>query len=388
MKVIHLSDTHLGYRQFHKIDPETGVNQREQDVYNAFGRAVDQIISLGPNLVLHAGDLFDTVRPTNRAINVATNQFARLSRAEIPTVVIAGNHDTPKMATTGTIMQSLDQLSGINAVTSDPTSRGEGYQDFKLGEITVHAVADAPVSDQLEARLKSVQPDPEAKWNLLVLHAGVRQVRDQVYSGEFNEHYVPLELLESLDMDYLALGHYHKRMPVSKRINARYCGATERFSFNESDYQPGFLELTLAEDISITEHPIETRPFLRIEQIDAAESSVDELIETIENQWPETIARAEALLSLTVKNLDTSTQSLLEEQYLQELRTQVFESEIRLIGAEGELTTGEDLEFQDLRQEFENYINNCELAEAEEAEAILETGRKYLGRALGDEDEV
>jgi len=388
MKIIHLSDTHLGYRQFHKIDPDTDVNQREQDVYDAFDSAINKIIELEPDLVLHAGDLFDTVRPSNRAVNQATYQFARLSREEIPTVVIAGNHDTPKMATTGTIMQSLDQLPGIHAVTSDPAKPEGGYRTVELGNLAVHAVADAPVSEQLVERLQAVQPSSQADWNILVLHAGVRVLQNQVYSGEFNEHYVSTELLESLGMDYVALGHYHKRMSVGERITAHYSGATERFSFNEAGYQPGFLELNLDEEIDITEHTVETRPFVRIDEIDAANSSVAELIEKIENQWPEHVDREETLFSLTVTNLDSTTRALLEEQFLQEFQEDMFESEIRLVGPEGEVTSASDLEFQDLRKEFENYLENCDLAEDEEAEAILTTAHKYLSRAIGEEDEV
>ncbi|HEX17095.1 MAG TPA: exonuclease SbcCD subunit D, partial [Thermoplasmatales archaeon] len=70
VRFVHLADTHLGYSAYHKID-EDGVNLREKDIYKAFIKAVDYIIDEKPDFVIHAGDLFDGVRPTNRAISVA-----------------------------------------------------------------------------------------------------------------------------------------------------------------------------------------------------------------------------------------------------------------------------------------------------------------------------
>jgi len=45
---------------------------------DAFKQAVDRIIEIGPDVVIHFGDHFDTVRPTNKAVNVAFSQFGRL----------------------------------------------------------------------------------------------------------------------------------------------------------------------------------------------------------------------------------------------------------------------------------------------------------------------
>ena len=87
MKIAHLADVHLGFRQFHRLTTN-GINQREVDVAQAFRAAVDGMIEAAPDLVVVAGDLFHSVRPTNTAILDSFNQFRRL-RAALPTTPIA-----------------------------------------------------------------------------------------------------------------------------------------------------------------------------------------------------------------------------------------------------------------------------------------------------------
>ena len=102
MKIAHLADLHLGYRAYHRITSR-GINQREADVAEAFRRAVAHVVELRPDLVVVAGDVFHTVRPTNQAILHAFLQFSKLRR-ELPAAVIvlvAGNHDIPRTAETG-----------------------------------------------------------------------------------------------------------------------------------------------------------------------------------------------------------------------------------------------------------------------------------------------
>ena len=55
MRLIHISDLHLGYRQYQRQTP-TGINQREADVAAAFKRAIDKMIEVAPDLVLFAGE--------------------------------------------------------------------------------------------------------------------------------------------------------------------------------------------------------------------------------------------------------------------------------------------------------------------------------------------
>ena len=61
MKLAHLSDLHLGFRQYERLTPR-GANQREADVATALKRAVDDLLEQEPDCVVIAGDVFNAVR--------------------------------------------------------------------------------------------------------------------------------------------------------------------------------------------------------------------------------------------------------------------------------------------------------------------------------------
>src|SRR5688572_32463740 len=111
MRLVHLSDLHLGYRQYQRLTTH-GFNQRELDVARTFQRAIDQVIALRPDLVLIAGDVFHSSRPTNAAILHAFRQFLRLRTAlpHAPVVMVAGDHDTPRTTDSGSIMGLFEQI--------------------------------------------------------------------------------------------------------------------------------------------------------------------------------------------------------------------------------------------------------------------------------------
>ena len=112
MKIFHISDTHIGYSAYRKATPD-GINQREYDTYNAFKQFVNYALDIKPDLIIHSGDLFDSVRPNNRAITFAIKQLIRISKAKIPFVVIAGNHEHPKLKETGHIFSVFDHIENI-----------------------------------------------------------------------------------------------------------------------------------------------------------------------------------------------------------------------------------------------------------------------------------
>jgi len=219
MRLVHLSDLHLGYRQYLRLTP-TGINQREADVARTFQRAVDQIIRVEPDLVLIAGDVFHTARPTNAAILHAFRQFLRL-RKELPTaeiVLVAGNHDTPRTTETGSILALFEQLDVRVASTEAKSFRVCG------GNVNVLAVPDVPGA-------WPAQMERDAKYNILLIHADVEDVVPR-HVADIDRAAVRVTRadLDLAKWSYVGLGHYHVHRRVAD--NAYYSGAIDYTSLN------------------------------------------------------------------------------------------------------------------------------------------------------------
>jgi len=199
VKLAHLADLHLGFRQYDRQTPRGG-NQREADVAEAFRRAVDDLLVQRPELVLLAGDVFHSVRPTNPAILFLFQQLHRL-RAGLPAspvVLIAGNHDTPRSAETGTILKLYEALG-------------------------VEVVADQAL---VQAERPALRPERGAAHNILVLHGVLEDIMDPEWSvSDYGSARLTRADLAAAQWDYVALGGYHVRHDVAP--NACYPGSLE-----------------------------------------------------------------------------------------------------------------------------------------------------------------
>ena len=221
MRIAHLADAHLGFRQFQRLDAD-GVNRREQDVALAFRHAVGQVIASKPDAIVVAGDLFHTVRPTNRAIIEAFTQLSRL-RHELPgapVVLIAGNHDTPRSLEAGSILKLMASL-GVDVVDDEPRTLR-----FPLLDLTVHAVPHAAL---LRPRPDGgFRPESRSRHNVLVTHPEVAGLFPEVM--DYGGARVEAADLRSAEWSYVALGHYHVVTEVAPRV--WYAGSLEYTSPN------------------------------------------------------------------------------------------------------------------------------------------------------------
>jgi metallophosphoesterase superfamily enzyme len=238
MILAHLADLHLGYRAYHRLAP-SGLNARERDVSRAFGAALDRVIELDVDLVLMAGDIFHTVRPSNNAIADAFRQFSRLRAAlpRAPVVVIAGNHDSPRAAETGSILRLLAEIPGVIVV--DDVARPIHLEELDTTILCLphNALATgAPIA---------LEPDPAAAINLLMLHgtvAGGTASERLRYVSEYGGAQVETTAIRPERWDYVALGHYHIATELAP--NMWYAGGIERTSTNiweEAGAAKGFL---------------------------------------------------------------------------------------------------------------------------------------------------
>jgi exonuclease SbcD len=221
MRLVHLSDLHLGYRQYQRLTPG-GVNQREADVAATFRTAIDRVIALEPDLIVFAGDIFHAVRPPNQAILHAFMQFGRLVQAlpDATVILVAGNHDSPRSAETGGILQLFAQI-GLHVV--DREARRLSFPDRGL---SVLAVPDVPGLVR-----PSFTPDPGARYNVLAVHGEVEgMLPDNAMPGDRAAVQFTHAELSAAHWDYVALGHYHVFREVLP--NTFYSGSIDYTSLN------------------------------------------------------------------------------------------------------------------------------------------------------------
>ncbi len=123
-----MADTpHVGYT-YRRTDPETGMNQREVDVYRAFERAIDSIISRRPDVVLHSG-----TSSIPCALPTARSRWSWSSCSACPTGHSSGAHRRepfhPRLAReTGSVFRLFEHLDGVHPFLRTPgfTARGFG----------------------------------------------------------------------------------------------------------------------------------------------------------------------------------------------------------------------------------------------------------------------
>ena len=279
MRLVHLSDLHLGFRQYQRLTPG-GINQREADVARSFQTAIDRTIELRAELVLIGGDVFHNVRPTNPAIVHAFLQLSRLRSAlpGTPVVMVAGNHDTPRAAETGSILRLFREL-GINVAYAD--AERFYFADLNL---SVLAVPDVP------GKRPALTPDPQARYNVLLLHGEVQgMLPAHVASADRAALEIPLSEIGAAMWDYVALGHYHVYRQIEP--NAYYSGSIDYTSANTWGelYEEriagipgkGILERNL-ENGAHTFHPLPpSRPIIDLPPISARGLTVAEVDERI-----------------------------------------------------------------------------------------------------------
>jgi exonuclease SbcD len=223
VRLAHLADPHLGIRQYHR-QTAGGINQREADVARAFRSAIDGVISAAPDAVVIAGDLFHSVRPTNAAIVFAFRQFQRLREAlpDVPIVLIAGNHDTPRSVETGTILRLFDEL-GVEVAADEARRLVYSALDLSISAVPHQAL--------VGTERTSLQPEGSEKYQVLVMHGEIEGMFPSERSAaDYGGALINLNEFGPDRWTYVALGHYHVQHRVAG--NAWYAGALEYVSPN------------------------------------------------------------------------------------------------------------------------------------------------------------
>ncbi len=223
MHLIHIADTHLGLAAFNRLDPESGMNLREKQIYDNFLAAIDVIIKQKPDALVHAGDLFDQVKPKTRAYTTVLEALDRLYAAGIPFIVIAGNHSMVKTRYTTSPYEVLTYHP--SRITAAYKFR---YEKVEIGDTVFHLIPNMLRPEDYRTAFDQVEFSGSCN-NVLVTHGLATAIRDKRLAT-VAEHELDGTILSDR-FDYIALGHYHRQCRITD--NAWYSGSTEYLTYGE-----------------------------------------------------------------------------------------------------------------------------------------------------------
>ena len=189
MLISHISDLHLGYSQF-------GLEEREEDLYQAFHEAIDTSIKERVKLVILAGDLFHNPRPHGKAIITLGNILKKLKEKQISAVFVLGEHD----------ISLLRDVPFVHIYSNLGLAKKLRFDEPFIIENCAFFGADkerrSSIDTLIERMRHAGQLAKQHQGNkVLVLHQGIADFNK--FAGELNSTDLPAEF------DYYALGHYH-----------------------------------------------------------------------------------------------------------------------------------------------------------------------------------
>ncbi|MDF7669547.1 DNA repair exonuclease [Lactobacillus sp. ESL0703] len=223
MKFIHLADAHLD-SPFLGLSflPSKRFSQIEQAPNQSLSKIVDLALAEQVDLVLIAGDTFDSARPNPSSQLFFAKEIKRLTQAEIQVVMIFGNHDHMRAANLLVADSPYFKLLGDGEqveTVSYQTKSGFDYDISGFSYLNNHITSD----------LVPDFPMKTSHYTFGMMHA-------QEKAGQANQNvYAPFTLgeLKNLNYDYFALGHIHLRQVLSEKPLIVYPGNIQGRHINE-----------------------------------------------------------------------------------------------------------------------------------------------------------
>lgn len=276
MKLIHLSDLHLGKRV-----NEFSMLEDQQYILTEILQIIDRE---KPDGVMIAGDVYDKSVPSAEAVALLDDFLVRLAKRDLQVFLISGNHDSPeRMAFGGRLMaQSGVHLAPVYDGKVSPITLTDEYGPVNLYLLPflkpAHVRRCFPereiltYTDALAAAIEAMGVDP-AQRNVLVTHQFVTG------AARCDSEEISVGGTENVDVsvfgpfDYVALGHIHGPQQVG-RETVRYCGTPLKYSFSEAKHQKSVTVVELGEKGAVS---VRTMPLTPMRDLAELRGTYEEL---------------------------------------------------------------------------------------------------------------
>lgn len=253
MKLIHLSDLHVGKRV-----NEISMIEDQEYILTQIIRFID---GEKPDAVLIAGDVYDKSVPSAEAVILFDEFLCRLAKRHLPVLIISGNHDSPERLAFGNrlLENSGIHISPVYSGSITPITLCDAYGpvDFWLLPFIkpIHVKRYFPdetvetYTDACRIAVEKMQIDPNRR-NILLTHqfvtgAATCESEEISVGGSDNVDASVFDVF-----DYVALGHIHGPQNIgSNRI--RYCGTPLKYSFSEEAHHKSVTLVHLGEKGSL-----------------------------------------------------------------------------------------------------------------------------------------
>lgn len=236
MKLLHLSDLHLGKRL-----NEFSLVEDQKYILNQILEIVDRE---APDALVIAGDVYDKAVPSVEAVGLFDDFLVRLAEKRLPVFVISGNHDSPERISFGSRLLEASgiHLSPVYGGQVEPITLQDefGPVHFYLLPFVkpIHVRRFFPeepadtYSQALSTAISHLALNPQER-NVLVTHqfvtGALRSDSEEISLG--GADHVDSSVFQ--DFDYVALGHLHSPQNCGSE-HIRYCGTPLKYSFSEA----------------------------------------------------------------------------------------------------------------------------------------------------------
>lgn len=269
MKLMHLSDLHLGKRL-----NEFSLMEDQEYILKQILHILEE---QRPDGVLIAGDVYDKAVPSTEAVSLFDDFLYQLSQRKLPVFVISGNHDSAERIAFGS---RLLDASGIHL---SPVYRGQvepitlsdefGSVHFWLLPFLkpIHVrrfFPEEPTDTYSQALSTAVSHLPlnTEERNVLITHqfvTGASRSDSEELSVGGADH-VDGSIFE--DFDYVALGHLHRPQSCGSE-KLRYCGTPLKYSFSEATDEKSVTFVELREKGSLTVTTVPLKPLRELVEL-------------------------------------------------------------------------------------------------------------------------
>ena len=284
MKIIHLSDLHLGKRvnEFSMIEDQKYILKKILNI----------IDEQNPQAVMIAGDIYDKPIPASEAVSLLDDFLVSLASRKLTVLIISGNHDSAERLAFGGRLMSY---SGIHVApvydgNIKPVTLTDEYGSVNFYMLPfikpVHVRLRFPdeeisgYTDAVTAAVKHMDID-KSERNIIITHqlvtGAARCDSEDISVGGTDD----VALSAFCGFDYVALGHLHGPQSVGSDT-VRYCGTPLKYSFSEAGHKKSVTVLDICEKGHINIHERALLPLRDMRELYGSYSDIT-LRESYEN---------------------------------------------------------------------------------------------------------